>query len=460
MGTTEDLAHYIAETNYEDLPAAVVAAAKTGILDGIANLLAGSTQPVAKLVSDYTLELGGNPVSSVIGHGFKTNPLNAAFANGVAGHCLDYELQGQPSSHGTSSILPGPLALAEAQGGASGKELIAAYTLGWDVQQRIVTASYNAGANLRGFHPPGVYGPLGGVASAAKILKLNPDQVQMALGIGASRTGGLFANNGTMVKSTHPGNAARMSTEAALLARRGLISNDDIFESPRGYVSVLFDDRFDWDGFLADAGESYHLVNPGFNIKRYPAQIGMQPVINVMSDLRDKYNLKLEEVDKVEIELSRAPGHESRPNPKSGLDGKFSYEYCGIIPLVDNPVGIDSFSDATRFTPAVDEALTKVSLRYNPALGRGADATVTLKDGRVLKGECRDFRGSILNPMTRDEHHMKVLDCARRALPLQDIDRVRDMVENLECLADIRQLIALLTPSPISSPPFSLSTPK
>ena len=103
------------------------------------------------------------------------------------------------------------------------------------------------------------------------------------------------------------GNAARMSTEAALLARRGFISNDAIFESPRGYVSVLFDDRFDWDGFLADAGETFHLVNPGFNIKRYPAQIGMQPVINVMSDLRDKYNLKQEDVAKVEIELSR--GH-------------------------------------------------------------------------------------------------------------------------------------------------------
>ena len=259
MGTTENLARFIAETQYDDLPAAVVAAAKTGILDGIANLLAGSTQPVAQIISAYTLELGGTPVSSVIGHGFKTNPLNAAFANGVSGHCLDFELQGQPSSHGTSSILPGPLALAEAQGGASGKELIVAYALGWDVQQRIVAASYRAGANLRGFHPPGVYGPLGGTASAAKMLKLTQEHVRMALGIAASRTGGLFANNGTMVKSTHPGNAARMSTEAALLARRGFRSHDAIFEAPRGYVAVLFDDRFDWDGFLADAGTVFHL---------------------------------------------------------------------------------------------------------------------------------------------------------------------------------------------------------
>jgi len=48
--------------------------------------------------------------------------------------------------------------------------------------------------------------------------------------------------------------------------------------------------------------------------------------------------------------------------------------------------------------------------------------------------------------MTRDEHYVKYLDCAKRVLPPEDIDRVRDMVENLERLADIRQLIALLAP--------------
>ena len=170
----------------------------------------------------------------------------------------------------------------------------------------------------------------------------------------------------------------------------------------------------------------------------------MQPVINVMSDLRDTYPLTQDEMATIEIELSRAPGHDSRPKPTSGLDGKFSFEYCAIMPLVTNPVGIDSFSDATRFTPAVDEALTKVSLHHNPALGRGANAIVTMKDGRILKGECRDFRGSIRNPMTRHEHDVKYRDCAKRVLSPEDIDRVRDMVAHLERHADIRQLIALL----------------
>src|SRR4030095_9304193 len=166
-----------------------------------------------------------------------------------------------------------------------------------------------------------------------------------------------------------------------------------------------------------------------------------------MSDLRDTSHLTQDDVATVEIELSRDPGHESRPNPTSGLDGKFSFEYCAIIPLITNPVGIDSFSDATRFTPAVDEALTKVSLRHNPALGRGAHAIVTLQDGRVLQGECRDFRGSIRNPMTRDEHDVKYRDCAKRVLPPEDIARGRDLVENLEGLGEIRPLIALLAPS-------------
>jgi len=86
--------------------------------------------------------------------------------------------------------------------------------------------------------------------------------------------------------------------------------------------------------------------------------------------------------------------------------------------------------------------------RHNPALGRGANAIVTLKDGRVLKGECRDFRGSIHNPMPRDEHYVKYFDCAKRVLPPEDIARVRDMVEHLERLADIRPLIGRLAPAP------------
>ena len=111
MGATEDLSKFIAELSYEDLPETTVTAAKAAILDGFANMIAGSTQPVATIMSNYTKALGGTEHGTVIGHGFRTNAPSAAFANGVFGHCLDFEIQGFPPTHGTSSCLPAALAI-------------------------------------------------------------------------------------------------------------------------------------------------------------------------------------------------------------------------------------------------------------------------------------------------------------------------------------------------------------
>ena len=170
MGATKTLAQFIVDTTYDKLPGAVVEAAKVAILDGVANMLAGSTQDLATIIGKYVKESGGTPQSSVIGWGFKTNAPAAAFANGVFGHCLDYEIQGFPPTHGTSSCLPAALALAEGRG-TPGKTIITAYVLGWEVQGRLRAAS--AAASNPAFHPPGMVGPLGGAASAAKVLDLD-----------------------------------------------------------------------------------------------------------------------------------------------------------------------------------------------------------------------------------------------------------------------------------------------
>ena len=217
-GATERLARFVVETRYSRLPKPVVEAAKIAILDGVGVMVAGSAQAPARIATGYVRELGGAPLCSVVGAGFKTNAPSAAFANGVAGHCLDFEIQGEPPTHGTSSCLPAALALAE-QVGASGEAIIEAFVLGWEIQGRLRAAS--AHATSPAYHPPGFVGPLGGAAASAKILGLDLIQTQTAIGIAASRTGGLTANTGSMVKSTHPANAARMGVEAALLAQAG-----------------------------------------------------------------------------------------------------------------------------------------------------------------------------------------------------------------------------------------------
>ena len=83
MGATETLARFIADLRYDDLPPEAVEAAKVGIMDGVANMLAGSTQPLAAIVAGYVEEMGGAPVCSVVGWGFRSNAPSAAFADAV-----------------------------------------------------------------------------------------------------------------------------------------------------------------------------------------------------------------------------------------------------------------------------------------------------------------------------------------------------------------------------------------
>jgi 2-methylcitrate dehydratase PrpD len=439
MSATQTLAQFVVDTRYDNLPAPVVDAAKVAILDGVANMLGGSTQDLATIIGQYVKALGGTPQSTVIGWGFKTNAPSAAFANGVFGHCLDYEIQGFPPTHGTSSCLPAVLALGETLN-ASGKTIVEAYVLGWEIQGRLRAAS--APASNPAFHPPGMVGPLGGAASSAKVLGLDSRQTLMALGIAASRTGGLTANTGTMVKSTHPGNAARMGAEAAILAQMGYTSSEVVLEAPTGYAAALFQGNLDWDVLTRGLGESYRLVDPGFDIKRFPAQVYMQNPIEAVLNLRQRYHLKPELVDQLTL-YRQGRGH-SGPVPQSGLDGKFSVEYCAAVALLDGRVVIDSFTDPRRFAPDMEAMLRKI--RVEPVEQEPGVVTVTstLKDGSTVSEACRGFKGSAANPMTREEHLDKVWDCVGRVLSKQDAERVIALLEDLENVPDISVLMQII----------------
>ena len=242
--------------------------------------------------------------------------------------------------------------------------------MGWEIQGRLRAAS--APAANPAFHPPGMVGPLGGAAASAKVLGLDTQQTQMALGIAASRTGGLTANTGTMAKSTHPGNAAGMGAEVGMLAAAGFTASDQILEAPKGYAEALFNGNMDWDIVTQGLGDPFRMVDPGFDVKRFPAQRGMPAPIEAVLNLRKKYGLRADMVDELILQTS-GRGH-SGSLPKTGLDGKFSVEYCAATALLDGQVVIDSFSDQRRFAPDMEETLRKTRVQTDgpePGPGKG-----------------------------------------------------------------------------------------
>jgi 2-methylcitrate dehydratase PrpD len=451
MGATEDVATFVVETRFEQIPREAVDAAKGAILDGLGVALAGVSEPSSKMISQYVRRAGGRPEAGVIGHGFKTSADRAALANGTLMHALDYDdVSTAMGGHPTAPVLPAVLALGQATG-ASGREALAAYILGVEVAIRI-GQGLGARHYNRGWHATATLGTLGAAAAACKLLGLDVGGTRRALGIAASEAGGLRQNFGTMTKPFHAGNAARSGLVAALLAREGFTADENILEAPFGFCSVL-GEGYDPAAMTRSLGHPFAIVSPGLEMKPYPCCRVAHRAIDAMLYLVSQHHFSQEEVVEVECATSpQSPRILIHSHPRSGLEGKFSMEYCMAIAIIDGEVGLAQFSDEKVLSPQAQELVWKVRYVY-PAQDGGGSAlptfpetvTVRLRDGREISHRVEWARGDPQNPLSREELVSKYQVCARGALSPAHIERSLEMVWNLEKLGAATELAELVT---------------
>src|ERR1700704_3598549 len=167
---TERLVEHVLAVRYATLPPEAVEMARQVTLDGIAVILAGSTEPlgVGRISTAYVREMGGAPQATVIAGGFKTSMTNAAYANGTMAHALDFDNTWYPLNHPTSPTLPAILAIAEHER-LPGRKVVEAIVAAFEVQGRVRLAATGMETGS-GFHKPGMTGTLGAVAGAGRAL--------------------------------------------------------------------------------------------------------------------------------------------------------------------------------------------------------------------------------------------------------------------------------------------------
>ncbi len=446
MSLTETLCRRIVETGSKDLSQEAIAAAKRLILDGIAVAVAGCRAEEAPgIVAEHAHEMGGTPQATAIGFGFKTSVVNAALINGVSMHVLDYEPMWSPANHAVSTSLPTVLALAEIVP-ANGLELITALVKGTETQGWMRQASGLFESRGLSFHPPGMVGPLGAVSAAAHLLGFDLDQMRNAFGLAASRCGSVLANAGTMTKSTHCGLAGSLGLDAALLAKRGFTANVNVIEDPRGYAKAFFGPNAQ-PNLLEKFGPPWRLVSPGYAVKMFPSQYGTHFVITAALEAKRRIG----DAAKIEAVEIRGPvmSYVDRPQPDTGLAGKFSFQYTASCALLDGAVRIDSFADTRRFAPDMVAMLNRVRVKQLPDIGASfetmhVEIDVTLKDGSVVKTRCNRPAGAWGEPIAPEVHLVKVRDCLARGLDSAAAERVIATVDRFETLdsAAVRALIA------------------
>jgi 2-methylcitrate dehydratase PrpD len=443
---TARIAAIVARCSSASLDAQALAAVKLFIADGIAVAVAGSVEDAPKIVAAHVRDMGCREEASVWSFGYKTSPAQAAYANAVSMHVLDFEPMSNPPTHAVSPTLPVALALGEMLK-APGREIVTACAKGIEMQGRVLLASSHDRGALP-FHTPGVVGVMGSAVAASHLLGLTPNEIQHALGIAASRCAGLSANTGSMVKCTHCGNVASAGLEAALLAKRGFIANPNIFEAKAGYVETFFPKHFDYD-VLFRFGRPFRFVDPGMAIKFYPSKYPTHFGIAAATALRKRI-VDPRDIARVHIDVPEITDAD-RPKPRSGLEGKFSFQYTVAAGLLDGNVGIDTFTDDRRFRADMTELLDRMELKRDPTRSRDTrdmrvEVSVTMRDGTTHREVCAKPPGSWGAPVDEESHRAKMRSCLGVRLSAADSASVLDLLGSLDQLDadDVQRLTALL----------------
>jgi 2-methylcitrate dehydratase PrpD len=459
MTLIDGIAERLAAIAYDDLPPAAVQWAKTAILDTVGVTLAGAREPCAQIVERVLASPPGNSTGNsttgaclIFGTDRRAGPLDAALVNGTAAHALDFDdVSNSLGGHPSAPILPALFALGEVLD-CTGRDFIVAYVAGFETETRL-----GRGVHFhhyeKGWHPTATLGVFGAAAACVHLMALDRAKSAQALAIAASLASGIKANFGTMTKPLHVGHTARNGLFAAFLAREGFTANPAALEHKQGFLQVFNGaGNFAAEAILKDWGRPFDIVRPGLAVKQHPCCGSTHPAIDAMLLLRREHDIAPDKVARIDSWTHpRRLAHTDRPDPGSGLDAKFSVQYCLARALLGGRIVLEDF-EGERFRDGATRALMRRihAAPYPPMDGAsaehlGAEVRITFDDGRTLAKRVPSALGrGPDDPLPPEALSAKFANCAARALPPAQVERVRRLLLQLDEAASLRAAVAAI----------------
>src|ERR1044071_2285723 len=364
MGVTEKTARFIVDTSYGSIPRDAVEKAKRTALDCVGAALAGVGEPVSQTITAYMITLGGAAQASIFGAGVKVSVADAALTNGCIAHALDYDDCGVKIGHPSVLVLPAVLSLGELLG-ASGKDILAAYIVGLEVEGKLALHADFKLMQARLNHQTW-YGSIGAAAACAKLLELNVEKIRMALGIAANFACGLSVNHGSMAGAMAAGNACRNGVTGALMAQAGITANPNIIEAKNGFYDTLVGaGHYDAERMAESLGKPFYIESPGIGLKKYPSCYHTHRALDGVFQLLNEHRLNDRDVAEVEVGTSeRAMRVLAFTEPATPYQAKFSMPYCIAAAVVDHKVTLETFTDRKFDDRHIIEARKKIHLSF------------------------------------------------------------------------------------------------
>jgi 2-methylcitrate dehydratase PrpD len=459
-GLTEAVARFIADASLDAMPPGATDKAKKVIADTFAVIVAGAGSEVAEPLLRYLDAVEDQGECPVLGTSLRASREAAALVNGTFGHALDFDdVLSMMPAHPSAVILGA--ALSAARGArVDGRALLEAYIVGIEVGARIGQAM-TVGHYNRGYHGTGTLGLFSAVAALCKLAKLDVETTRVAFGIASSTASGLRRNFGTMTKPLHTGLAARNALTAVTLARAGFAAAPDVLEAKSGFFKTYGVPESDPEAAVRALGRPWVIVDPGIALKRFPCCYASHRAMDGVLALRQALGFDAATIARLECRMP--PGGMqvlTYPQPKTGLEGKFSLQYALAAGVLDGEYRLWTFTDEAVQRPEIVRLLKLIDAHEDERCGgddpllhtrssgsRGhVEVTATTKDGRTKTMRIDRAPGHPERELGWAELRSKFLDCGRQAgLEESRLEEALVALTQLEAVSDIDDIVELLT---------------
>lgn len=434
------LAEYGAKDATGQLPDQVMHHAKRAFLDWLAALYPGTrTSPGMQLVQACKDELGLGR-SSLPGYKTTSFPATAAWINGSVSHTVEFDdIFVDAIYHPGCPVISAALALAEHKG-ASGKDLLQAIVVGYEISTRIGAAIQPA--HYKYFHTTGTVGAIGAAAAAAAIQAPgNVLVMQHAIATATTFASGLQQafRSDAMTKALHAGHAAAVGVRAAMAAAAGVTGVPDILEGEVGFGAALASNP-DWSVALRGLGSDYNITR--ITQKNHGCCGHTFAAIDAALELRDRYKLAPQDIKEIQVKTYQiALDVTGNFNPTTVFECKFSLPYVVAHALHYGSVRLDAFGEERMAQKSIRQLMTRLALSADPELTgafpkkRGARVSILLNDGTTVEHLSPYRKGDPDAPLSDAEVTAKFDELAVPVIGEQRAAKLQQQVWNLDALA-------------------------
>jgi 2-methylcitrate dehydratase PrpD len=444
QATTSQLARFLVDSQWKDIPANVRHEAKRSVMNFIGTAIGGCRDEAVVAALQALAPFFGPAQATVIGRNERPDALNAAFLNAVSANVLEFDDTHLGTViHPMAPVAPALFALAELRR-ATGDELLHALILGVEAECRIGTA-VSPSHYRRGWHITSTCGVFGAAAAAGKLLGLDHEHMIWALGNAAAQSAGLIESLGSMAKSISVGSAARNGLAAALLAEQGFTGPDQPIEGTYGFANVTSDET-DFSAVIKGLGDSWEILANAY--KPYPCGVVLFPVIDGCLELRERHALSVDQIAAVTVR-----GHPllrirtDRPNVTSSRAAKVSIQHSVAVAIIYGAADLAQYADQCVSEPAVLDLRRKITVEEDANVPvETAIVTVQTTDGGRLERHVTEARGTMARPMTDTELEAKFRGLVDYGAPALDPGRLIEAIWGVGDEQDVGRVVRMTVP--------------